>query len=85
MDDSVALKAAYTGYRSAMAAWRTASKAQRTDVIEAAAERLLQARVTLYRALVDTGWTPPPALGTQLERDAALLEAPTDFDALLGG
>lgn len=78
------LQAAYAEYRSAMAVWRAVSRSDARPASEAADERLLAARVGLYRALVDSGWTPPPGLTAQLERDAALLEAPEDFDALLG-
>lgn len=50
---------------------------------EFAADRLLQARVTLYRALVASGCGPPPGVTAQLERDAALIDTPDDFEALL--
>lgn len=89
MDDPLAvrmqqaLRTAYADYRAAMTGWRSAAKAENAAVAEAAAERLLQARVTLFRALVATGWAPPAALSVQLERDAALLASPADFDALL--
>ena len=77
------LDRAYAEYRSAMTGWRAASKAGHPETAERAAERLLQARVDLYRSLVATGWEPPPAVEVQLDRDAALLEAPRDFEALL--
>lgn len=78
------LHGAYAEYRAAMRAWRAASRSQHGPVTEAADEQLLSARVALYRALVDSGWSPPAGLSAQLERDAALLAAPDDFDALLG-
>ena len=78
------LHGAYAEYRTAMAAWRAASRSDDGPVAEAADERLLSARVALYRALVDSGWSPPAGISAQLERDAALLAAPEDFDALLG-
>jgi hypothetical protein len=90
MDDPLAvpaqqvLQGTYAEYRAAMAGWRSAAKAENVAVAEAAAERLLQARVLLFRALVDSGWTPPAPLAAQLERDAALLATPDDFEAVLG-
>lgn len=39
--------------------------------------------VTLYRALVASGCGPPPGVTAQLERDAALIDTPDDFEALL--
>ena len=78
------LHGAYAEYRAAMSAWRAADRSDDGRVVEAADERLLCARVALYRALVDSGWSPPAGLTAQLERDAALLAAPDDFDALLG-
>ena len=77
------LDRAYAEYRGAMTGWRAASKAGHVETTERAAERLLQARVELYRSLVATGWQPPPAVVIQLDRDAALVDAPRDFDALL--
>lgn len=77
------LSCAYAEYRSAMSGWRAAAKAGSPRVGELAADRLLQARVTLYRALVASGWGPPPGVSAQLERDAALIETPDDFEALL--
>ncbi|MEX2291390.1 MAG: hypothetical protein WD794_13835 [Mycobacteriales bacterium] len=81
----VELQAAYQRYRSAASAWRSASKAQSAQTCEAAAERLLHARVGLYRLLVASGWGPPAGVGAQVERDAALLEVPGDLEALLAG
>lgn len=73
----------YREYRTAMAGWRAAARAEDRAASDAAADRLLQARVTLYRALVTSGWGPPPGLSAQLERDAALIDTPDDFEALL--
>jgi hypothetical protein len=78
------LHAAYQEYRSAMSAWRGAAKAESAETAERYADRLLHARVALYRTLVETGWVPPAAVGVQLDRDVALVDAPQDFDALLG-
>lgn len=83
-DSQAALTAAYAEYRSAMSSWRSAAKAGNAELTEPAADRLLHARVELYRCLLATGWAPPPAVVVQLDRDVALVEAPTDFDALLG-
>lgn len=79
----VDLEQAYADYRSATTTWRAASTAGHPDLVERAAERLLAARVTLYRALTDAGWGPPEPVVIQLERDAALVEAPDDFEHLL--
>lgn len=79
----VELQRAYAEYRAAMAAWRAAAKA--TGSTDDADERLLQARVTLYRALVGTGWVAPAGVEVQLERDIALVEAPSDFESVLLG
>lgn len=77
------LQRAYARYRAAMTAWRAAAKA--TASTDEADERLLQARVELYRALVGTGWQAPADVTVQLERDVALVEAPSDFEAILSG
>lgn len=78
------LERAYAEYRTAMSGWRASAKAAHPEATERAADRLLVARVALYRCLLATGWTPPPAVEVQLDRDAALVAAPADFDALLG-
>jgi hypothetical protein len=80
--DQGELQSAYAEYRSAMAAWRSTVTAGSSRT-EAATERLLRARVALYRALVVAGWQPPAYVAQQLERDAALVETPENFDALL--
>lgn len=80
--DQGELQSAYSEYRSAMAAWRSAVTADSSRT-EAATERMLHARVALYRALIVAGWQPPAGIAQQLERDAALVETPEDFDALL--
>jgi putative intracellular protease/amidase len=79
----VELRSAYEAYRAAMTSWRAAAKAGNPDTTQAMADRLLEARVVLYRSLVATGWEPPAAVEVQLDRDVALVSAPTDFDALL--
>lgn len=79
-----ALARAYAEYRSAMRSWRSAAKAEHAESEERAADRLLTARVVLYRCLLATGWHPPAAVEVQLDRDVALVEAPQDFEALLG-
>ena len=78
------LHAAYQEYRAAMSAWRAAAKAESAETDERYADRLLHARVVLYRTLVESGWVPPATVAVQLDRDIALVEAPQDFDALLG-
>ena len=77
------LQQAYAEYRSAMAAWRSASKAGSSEVVERAGDRLIGARVTLYRTLVATGWVPPAGVAMQLDRDIALVEVPDDLESLL--
>ncbi len=77
------LQDAYADYRRAMTAWRSAAKAGDAESTERTTDRLLVARVRLYRCLLATGWAPPAAVEVQLERDVALVAAPTDFDALL--
>ena len=77
------LQEAYREYRAAMNAWRASSKAGSREVVDAAAARLLAARVTLYRTLVGTGWEPPEQVAVQLDRDIALVEVPDDLEALL--
>jgi hypothetical protein len=77
------LRGAYEDYRAAMTSWRAAAKAGNPETTERAAARLLSARVVLYRCLVSTGWAPPPAVEVQLNRDAALVAAPDDFEDLL--
>jgi hypothetical protein len=79
------LESAYEQYRAAMRSWRAAAHAGDPACTERAADRLLHARVELYRHLVATGWTPPHAVEVQLDRDAALVAAPADFEALLSG
>jgi hypothetical protein len=82
-DTDAELRHAYEDYRAAMTAWRAAAKAGNPDTTQRMADRLLEARVVLYRCLVATGWEPPAAVEVQLDRDVALVSAPTDFDALL--
>ena len=77
------LQRAYQDYRDAMRSWRAAAQAESTEAGERAAERLLVARVALYRSLVATGWVPPHTVEVQLDRDAALLAAPEEFDRML--
>lgn len=77
----VELHSAYQEYRSAMAAWRAAVKAGSSSTTDASTERMLRARVALYRALLATGWTAPAPVAHQLERDAALLDATNNVDA----
>lgn len=79
----IQLDRAYAAYRGAMTRWRAACKAGHAETTERAVERLLQARVELYRRLVATGWEAPPDVVVQLDRDAALIAAPKDFEPLL--
>ena len=77
------LQAAYQHYRVAMASWRFTAKAGSAETTEHAADVLLSARVALYRSLLATGWVPPHDVEVQLDRDAALLAAPEEFDRML--
>ena len=77
------LRRAYEDYRTAMTCWRSAAKAGDPGTAQRHAEKLLLARVVLYRSLLATGWDPPRAVEVQLDRDVALVDAPADFDALL--
>lgn len=77
------LEQAYQDYRVAMAAWRAASQARVPALVDEAGDRLIAARVGLYRALVGTGWQAPPAVAVQLDRDIALVDVPEDLEALL--
>lgn len=77
------LQAAYQEYRAAVSAWRAAAKTGSAETGERVADRLLRARVRLYRALITSGWAPPLEVRAQLDRDAALVDAPPDFDHLL--
>jgi hypothetical protein len=79
----VELRGAYEDYRAAMTSWRAAAKAGNPEATERTAERLLNARVVLYRCLLATGWAPPAAVEVQLDRDAALVGTPADLEALL--
>lgn len=79
------LASAYEEYRGAMTSWRAAAHVGDSGTAERAADRLLHARVELYRRLVADGWAAPHAVEVQLDRDAALVAAPADFDALLTG
>lgn len=38
-----------------------------------ASETVLNARMLLYRVLLEQGWTPPPAVATQLQLDSHLV------------
>jgi len=44
----------------------------------AAAEAVVQARLRLYRVLIEQGWKPPKALTEQVAADLALLEEEDD-------
>ena len=77
------LQNAYQRYRDAMRTWRAAAKAGDPEVTERAADLLLTARVGLYHSLLAAGWVPPHAVEVQLDRDAALLDAPAEFERML--
>lgn len=74
----VDLEQAYNDYRAAVGRVRGS-----LDLSDATAEEVVASRLALCRNLMRTGWLPPPTIEVQLRRDAALLEAPGDFQVLL--
>ena len=65
------LQAAFARYRLAQLALRGVPK---PDL--AAVEAALEARVELFRVLVETGWQPPEPLTRQIDLDAVLVDQP---------
>jgi hypothetical protein len=74
------LEQAYDAYRATMAQARRG-----LTLTESTAEAVVGARLSLCEALVRTGWLPPGGVHAQLQRDAALLAAPPDFEQVLLG
>jgi hypothetical protein len=68
LDESAELQATFARYRAAQAALRYHRKPSLREV-----EAALEARVELFRCLVDTGWTPPEPVLRQINLDAALV------------
>jgi len=65
------LEQAFARYRQAQEALR-GRPAPALDAVDAA----LEARVELFRCLVQTGWQPPEPVSRQLRLDAALVQQP---------
>ena len=70
-DGRTDLERAFARYRSTQAALRTPTLPPLTDI-----EAALQARVELFRCLVETGWEPPEPVARQIDLDAALVQQP---------
>lgn len=70
-DEATELRFAFARYRAAQAALRGHRKPT-LDEVEAA----LEARVELFRCLVDAGWQPPDPVARQINLDAVLVEQP---------
>jgi hypothetical protein len=69
LDESVELEATFARYRAAQAALRYHRKPSLQEV-----ETALEARVELFRCLVDSGWNPPEPVIRQISLDAALVD-----------
>ena len=70
-DEATELQAAFARYRAVQAALRGHRNPSLAEVEEA-----LEARVQLFRCLVDSGWQPPEPVARQIDLDAALVEQP---------
>lgn len=76
-EEPTQLEAAFARYRAAQAALRGHPKPPL-----AAVEAALEARVELFRCLVESGWQPPERVSRQIDLDAALVKQP---DGAIGG
>jgi hypothetical protein len=65
------LETAFARYRATQAALRGRSKPTLAEV-----DAALEARVELFRCLVESGWQPPEPVVRQIDLDAALVEQP---------
>ena len=70
-DEATELQAAFARYRAAQAALRGHRNPSLVDI-----EKALEARVELFRCLVDTGWQAPEPVARQIDLDAALVDQP---------
>jgi hypothetical protein len=70
-DEPHELRAAFARYRAAQTALRGLRKPALEEV-----EAALQARVELFRCLVESGWEAPERLAKQIGVDAALVDEP---------
>jgi hypothetical protein len=66
------LEIAFARYRATQAALRGHGKPSLADI-----DAALEARVQLFRCLVETGWQAPEPVARQIDLDAALIEQPT--------
>ncbi len=64
-------------HREAMAcqAWQDQDDAPPPSAV---AHDVVVARLALYLCLIDSGWTPPPAVGEEIARDELLLSQAVD-------
>jgi hypothetical protein len=74
------LTRAFERYRQAQAMLRGHRKPSLDDV-----EAALEARVALFRCLVESGWQPPEGVTRQINLDAALVDQPHGALGALGG
>jgi hypothetical protein len=65
------LEAAFARYRATQAALRGREKPTLSEI-----DAALEARVELFRCLVESGWQPPEPVARQIDLDAALVEQP---------
>ena len=70
-DEATELQVAFARYRAAQARLRGHRKPSLEEV-----EAALEARVALFRCLVDSGWQPPEPLARQINLDAAIVDQP---------
>ena len=70
-DEAAELQGAFARYRAAQAVLRGHRKPTLEEV-----DAALEARVELFRCLVDSGWKPPDLVTRQIDLDAALVEQP---------
>jgi hypothetical protein len=66
------LEVAFARYRTTQMAVRGHRKPTLAEI-----DAALEARVALFRCLVDTGWQPPEPVARQIHLDAVLMEQPT--------
>ena len=70
-EDPTDLETAFARYRAAQTVLRMQRNPSLADI-----EAALEARVQLFRCLVDSGWQPPETVTRQIDLDAALVDQP---------
>jgi hypothetical protein len=70
-DEATELQTAFARYRAAQATLRGHRKPTLAEV-----EAALEARVELFRCLVDSGWQAPEVVARQINLDATLVAQP---------